>query len=244
MYEPSRTINKRKFGDMANFATYQQLYDILSAFKDWFAGLLEGKQRKLIPGDNITIENNKISKTDTTYTASDGLSIRRYGTSRYIDCDSSYTIQEEHVVVTSTDNHMSLYSYKVSDSLTGREVEFANAWDIKGSSGSYFHTYDNPTYLEWTFDGTDEGYANLFNISSSTGCYAFEVQVVGADGSVVSTHKMLYDIDTPDKATYTYITSFDWDHYARVESSQIFTYFKAPAGFVGKLRFRVLYVHV
>ena len=57
--------------DLENDSDYQTGSEVESAISEAVAG----KQDKLTAGDNITIENNVISASDTTYTAGNGLSL-------------------------------------------------------------------------------------------------------------------------------------------------------------------------
>ncbi len=61
-----------KTSDLSNDSDYQTATEVQSAITTAIAG----KQNQLTAGSNVTIENNVISATDTTYTGGTGISIQ------------------------------------------------------------------------------------------------------------------------------------------------------------------------
>ena len=150
-----------------------------------------------------------------------------------ISTESHHTVISKNAIITA-ENNTKIYAYDVRCDLNGTILKVGNLSDFVGSDKSY--SYNN-TYV-WEKDESETGkYMGICRISSTEGCFVFKLDITNAADNKTTTHYFGLLADTPSDATFTFVSTCDWEIVVRLDSNahMLLAYMRIPDTFYGSV---------
>lgn len=190
-------------------------------------GVISSEGTQYEAGENVTIENNRISAADTKYTAGVGLSLN--GTEFSSDCNHTVI---SRIKIIEDEQGAELYKSIIQCDLNGQSVSAMSFKDFKVTEYSHPRTY---LFSRLSASSSVE-YAGIFGTSSTSGLGLFKIDITHLVSGKQETHYVGLIEDTPSDATFLFITTCTWNMKCTYKSTSMYCYLEVPADFRGTIK--------
>lgn len=150
-----------------------------------------------------------------------------------ISAESNHTVINRQTILTAQ-NGQALRYYDVRCDLNGSVLKVGDLSDFVSPNKAY--SYENK-YV-WTKQAGETGkYAGICKVQSTEGKYVFKIDFYDSIENKTTTHFFGVVADSPSDATFTFISTCNWEIVVRLNSGthRLLAYLKIPDEFVGTI---------
>ena len=150
-----------------------------------------------------------------------------------VSAESNHTVINRQTILTA-EHGQTLRYYDVRCDLNGSVLKVGDLSDFVSSDKAY--SYENK-YV-WTKQAGETGkYAGICKVQSTEGKYVFKIDFYDSTENKTTTHFFGVVADSPADATFTFISTCNWEIIVRLnsENHRLLAYLKIPDEFVGTI---------
>lgn len=150
-----------------------------------------------------------------------------------VSTESNHTVINRQTILTA-EHGQTLRYYDVRCDLNGSVLKVGDLSDFVSSDKAY--SYENK-YV-WTKQAGETGkYAGICKVQSTEGKYVFKIDFYDSIENKTTTHFFGVVADSPADATFTFISTCNWEIIVRLnsENHRLLAYLKIPDEFVGTI---------